>query len=338
MDKDVTIIVPVHNAELTIGKAVRSLVNKKNIYVILIENGSSDRSVQICKELENEFENVKCIISDKCSVSYARNIGIKNVKSEYIGFVDADDYTEDNMFYCLADRMDQSQADLAICEYYIEKGNIVSSTHQLDEIDMDPKSLFSAMVGNKDKDDIVVMGSVWRCLYKRAIINKYNLQFDETLKIGEDLIFNLNYLEKINQIEIVKKPLYHYQISNNSASLKIGYSTWSYYNAYMEKECYIVNKYNDENLNLRFCNQVRNMSSWIATEYLISSLNKTRVKKILTSIIKSRKKYFCDIEFESVNLVDHFLDREDYFILFIIGRIYKIRIKIKLLLNTIKNH
>lgn len=90
-----SIIVPVHNAESTITRCVESVVSQNvDLQVILIENGSSDRSANECEILSQKYNCVEYYQSKLSGVSYARNIGLDKAEGDIIGFCDADDYYE----------------------------------------------------------------------------------------------------------------------------------------------------------------------------------------------------------------------------------------------------
>ena len=96
----ISVIVPVHNGEKTLGKCVDSILHSTvaDIEIILVENGSTDRTLEICQEYSNSHKNVKTIVADVSGLSHARNLGMDAAKGSWIAFVDADDYISPVMY------------------------------------------------------------------------------------------------------------------------------------------------------------------------------------------------------------------------------------------------
>ena len=114
----ISIIVPVYNIEKYIEKSVESLVNQtyKNIEIILIDDGSTDSSPQICDKLKKEDTRIKVIHQPNKGVSAARNAGLDAACGDYIGFCDGDDIADKDMFEFLYNLAVSDNADIAMCE------------------------------------------------------------------------------------------------------------------------------------------------------------------------------------------------------------------------------
>ena len=96
----ISVIVPVHNGEKTLRKCVDSILHSTvaDIEIILVENGSTDRTLEICQGYSNSHQNVKTIVADVTGLSHARNLGMDAAKGSWIAFVDADDYISPVMY------------------------------------------------------------------------------------------------------------------------------------------------------------------------------------------------------------------------------------------------
>ena len=113
-----SVIVPVYNAENELKKSIESILSQteKNIEIILVDDGSSDNSLYICKEFEKKDRRIKVIHQENAGVSVARNTGIEVATGEYIGFVDSDDWIELNMYERLLSEAQRSGADVVMCD------------------------------------------------------------------------------------------------------------------------------------------------------------------------------------------------------------------------------
>ena len=96
----ISVIVPVHNGEKTLRRCVDSILisTEKDIEVILVENGSTDRTLDICRLYSDKYNNVKTVVADVTGLSHARNVGMGAAKGEWISFIDADDYIHPSMY------------------------------------------------------------------------------------------------------------------------------------------------------------------------------------------------------------------------------------------------
>lgn len=212
-DKDlISVIVPIYNAELTIKRCVESIINQsyKNIEIILVNDGSTDSSKEICEEIIDE--RITLINQNNMGVSHTRNTGIKHATGKYICFIDSDDYLEFNHIQNMYDCMIQYETDLVIVNFYqiidsgISKNRHVKnyeSCHILDCIyDIYTNSL---------------LNPPWNKLYKHEKILK---MFDESLSLGEDLIFNIDYILNIQRISVINNYTYYYDLVNGNLHKK----------------------------------------------------------------------------------------------------------------------
>ena len=130
--KKISVIVPIYNSEKYLKKCLDSLVSQtlKNIEILLINDGSSDNSLEICKNFERKYSNVKVFSHENKGVSYTRNVGLMNAKGAYITFLDADDYLSSNSIKNLISFFDKHYEEIDLVTYpiyYVKKG--VESEH-----------------------------------------------------------------------------------------------------------------------------------------------------------------------------------------------------------------
>ncbi|MBS5402042.1 MAG: glycosyltransferase [Bifidobacterium sp.] len=238
MDNKITVIIPVYNAYKTILRCVNS-VNRStysNIEIIVIDDGSNEKTKKICDEISSLHNNIKVIHQDNLGVSAARNKGIENATGKYIAFIDADDTISPKMLTVLAKKCETEKADIAICGYEEVCGNYsrTISPSAESEILLQPNILKVFLTEN------IIGWNVWAKLYRRDVIG--NTRFQNGKKIAEDMYFNYEVLKKAKKVFLTEKTLYSY-IKNNESAMSTGDSE-KYFDTID-----LVNKvYNDTNI------------------------------------------------------------------------------------------
>lgn len=218
----VSIVIPVYNAEKTLRRCVESLVLgvERNIQVILVEDRSTDQSWAQCEALSLEFHNVICIRNaENRGVSYTRNQGLARAQGEYVLFVDSDDWVSGNYVKIMLSLAQKHPDSLPICGYHFL--DRVNNTRQL--YVWDPASQTEETVLPKQYFDLMkkcLLQSLWNKIFRRDVIEKAGLRFDETQSMGEDLQFVLDYIEasNIQSCVVLSQPLYYY-IRHSTSSL-----------------------------------------------------------------------------------------------------------------------
>ena len=225
MNYDISVIVPVYNGEKYIEKCFESIKNQtiKNIEVIFVNDGSTDNSKQILDNIKkvNKGVNVKIIHQENKGPGSARNTGIINASGKYIGFVDIDDKPKINMYEKLYSLVEKYNVDIAVCGF-----EVVDSKNNIKEIIL-PKYKQEAYLNKNDiKDNVLkriicnggeTLASQCNKIYRKSIIDKYLIRVDERRSFGEDYMFNLLLLGKIEKIGFIEEPLYKYIRCNNES-------------------------------------------------------------------------------------------------------------------------
>lgn len=118
----ISTIVPVYNVEKYLTKCIDSIINQtyKDLEIILVDDGSTDNSGQICDQYAKKDNRIKVIHKENGGLSDARNVGIKNSTGEYLSFIDSDDYIDKDMIECLYNAITNTNSDIAVCGKYIE--------------------------------------------------------------------------------------------------------------------------------------------------------------------------------------------------------------------------
>ncbi len=202
-----TVIVPVHNGEKTLRRCVESLVPQVS-RILLIENGSKDQSNALCHRLAEEFANVTALDGDvDGGVSRARNLGLAHADTPYILFCDCDDYVEPD--YAENFRKALEQADFAVCGYvnHDEVANGRTDIYSFPE-----NEITDFLPRLEEIHGQSLLQQLWNKVFSRDVIERNCIRFDETISIGEDMRFVLDYLAAAGpkKTMLLSKPLYHY--------------------------------------------------------------------------------------------------------------------------------
>ncbi|MBR2781574.1 MAG: glycosyltransferase, partial [Eubacteriaceae bacterium] len=118
----ISVIVPVHNIEAYLSRCLDSILDQteRDIEIIIIDDGSDDSSPFIIDSYASADERIRVLRTEYRGVSSARNTGIREAKGEYIGFVDADDFAEPDMFEALRSRLEETCSDVSFCGFINE--------------------------------------------------------------------------------------------------------------------------------------------------------------------------------------------------------------------------
>ena len=190
----VRIIVPVYNAQDSLERCLMSIIRQRypQWELVLVDDGSQDDSLEICKRYSNMDSRIQVIHTDNCGVSSARNTGMENAQGEYIVFVDSDDMIHpDFLSECLSNK-----EDLTVTNYI--KPSKIDSLHYKED---HPELIFQQRG----------VRTVWGKVFVRKIIEDHHIRFDTNIRYGEDTIFVLQYCLHIKTIAYVFQHLYEYE-------------------------------------------------------------------------------------------------------------------------------
>ncbi len=204
----ISVIVPVYNRKETLARCVKSLLDQtfSDLEIILVDDGSTDGSGAVCNALSREDIRIRVIHKENGGVSSARNAGIEAAKGEYLMFMDSDDYAELQMAEKLLKSIGDD--DIAICGFH----------HHYQGRDIVRIPNVPGQRGDENFLSLYGQGFMnmpWNKLYRRELAGR----FDESLSLGEDLLFNLDYLRRTDGITVVKEALCHYIQDDTGCSL-----------------------------------------------------------------------------------------------------------------------
>lgn len=212
----ISIIVPVYNVEQYLNKCIESLVTQtyENLEIILVDDGSTDSSGMICDKWKERCNKIVVIHQKNSGVSNARNAGLKVANGKYIGFVDADDYVDSNMYEILYNSMDET-TDIAVCGY-----NNVSDQNNIPVLSSKKCIVDSEIAVCQCIKDNGWGLYIWNKLFRKEVIYQSDggiLLFPEDLFIGEDALWLIMACYRSKFITYVPKACYYYVARINSA-------------------------------------------------------------------------------------------------------------------------
>lgn len=212
-----SIIIPVFNAEKYIDRCIESILEQEyeNYELILVNDGSTDSSEQICKKYLNQNNHIRYIFSENKGASHARNLGIRIAKGELIWFIDADDWIEPNS---LSQLISEFNSDLLFFGFFKIYENGQRSQFRIQSMTETFSTDIDKVIHRLFVSSEKFFGFTWNKLFKREIIHKYNLQFNENLIVKEDEVFTFEYCRHINSLTISSATPYDYRILSNSTS------------------------------------------------------------------------------------------------------------------------
>lgn len=209
-----SVIIPVYNVEKYLENCVKSVLNQsyKDIEIILINDGSSDKSGDICNKLANEFNSIKVIHQENMGVSTARNRGLDEAKGDLITFVDSDDTIDSDMYEVLINLLNKHNLDVSHCSY-----KRIDKTGSKD-------------IGGTGKITIQNKAQAMECLisgrlFNASLCNKVfrkeviqNLRFDKSLKINEDVLLCVQSFLQAESFGFIDVCKYNYLIHENASA------------------------------------------------------------------------------------------------------------------------
>lgn len=205
---------PVYNCQHLLHKGINSILSQTytNWELIIVDDGSTDDSGKRAEEFSIQDDRIKVIHKTNGGPSGARNVGLKAATGEYIYFIDSDDELLPNGLNLMLNEMIKNKTDWVIAGYNIINENAVNKVYlpAINNGNIQSGELFLTLF-NK-----MLINSLWNKLYKKE---KIIALFNEDIKWGEDLEFNLNYIKNINSFTLISECVYNYFIYINQNSL-----------------------------------------------------------------------------------------------------------------------
>lgn len=211
MEKLISVIVPIFNVEHYLEECIQSILNQTyhDLEIILVNDGSTDRSLEICRNYQKEDCRIILLDKDNGGLSSARNAGLEIATGKYIAFVDSDDTIESSMFEEMYMQfVEYPDTDVVVCGFkrYDDKTGNVYSQEMI--------NCNWNIINEGNKQEYMYMNpGVWNKMYKAEMFN--DIKFEE-VHLAEDLLLFLDLLPEMLHVRRVPKVLYNYRVRDNS--------------------------------------------------------------------------------------------------------------------------
>ena len=315
----ISIIIPVYNVEKYLDKCIQSILNQsyKNFELILIDDGSTDHSKNICDKWHKLDSRIKTIYQKNTGVSKARNKGLSIAKGQYITFIDSDDWIAQDYLQTLITYIQKYNVDIIVSGIYNSFSQYFTERISLTEskcLNFKDAAKFHQLMTSQ------YMTSPACKLYKKELIDKYNILFNEKINLAEDREFNLRYINVAQTGYITSYVGYYYRRdTENSLTKKIhntkfkydcihwklqlnnyierGFTKIEYIDEYLANELY--NIVNDQLINdaktfsfLSFKKIFKSRYSYVEFAYLLQHKNKIKSPKWKSRLLINQKLLF----------------------------------------------
>jgi len=207
----ISVIVAVYNAEKTLKRLIDSLAcqTMPDFEVLLIDDGSTDSSGDICDIVSNKDSRFKVFHKQNEGIGTTRQFGIENASADYTIHADADDWVEPDYLEMLYDKAVSTGTDMVICDFIEENGK------QSLYVKQEPKKLSNDELA---LEFLKLHGGPWNKLIKRSAYINAGIRYVDGLNYGEDKVFNMQLALSGILISYVPKALYHYDTASNPDS------------------------------------------------------------------------------------------------------------------------
>ena len=252
-DIELSVILPVYNVGKFLRKCLDSITAWDAPYVefLLVNDGSTDNSVEIINEYSKKDSRVKLINKKNGGCASARNAGLDNATGRYVGFVDPDDFVDETMFKKLLTRAIDGNVDIVWCgfnEYYEQTGNVAPAN----DIDYTPylepiyeKSIIKEFIAIRKI-------AIWRGIYKREMLINNNIRFHEELRRFDDLPFKVETFAVAKSICAINEWLYYYRLEREGQDVSANdEKLFTHFDIFNILDNFII-KFNDPRMVLKY--------------------------------------------------------------------------------------
>ena len=210
MEPKVSIIVPVYNAEKSLARCVDSILNQefRDFELILMDDGSKDRSGEICDGYARVDARVVVVHKENSGVSDTRNQAIARARGTFLQFVDSDDWLTADATKLMVRAAEEMSCDMVIADFYRVVGEMVSRKGDIDADQVIGREAFVGFMMENPAD--YYYGVLWNKLYRREIVEAHGIRMDAKLSWCEDFLFNLEYVRYATTFYALRTPVYYY--------------------------------------------------------------------------------------------------------------------------------
>lgn len=217
----ISVIVPVYNTEAYLPRCVDSILGQSfaDFELLMIDDGSTDESDAICDAFAAQDGRVRVFHKENGGVSSARNLGIDNAQGEWLYFVDSDDELLPDGLKVLVDNIsDDVDVVMGGFESVDELGNMTREATKSVNLRLSRKESVITLYRGQGCCGYFFLGYTWQRLFRKSLVDRFNLRFDTSIAIKEDTLFVMQYVRRSNGItQFATQPIYRYYQRPNSA-------------------------------------------------------------------------------------------------------------------------
>jgi glycosyltransferase involved in cell wall biosynthesis len=229
-----SIIIPVYDSEKSIGAIIEKILKQpmKDFELLLIDDGSKDNSLSILQQFAKGDSRIKVFHKPNGGASSARNFGLDRASGKFIEFIDADDNFDSAMIEKLTNKIVADKTDLVVCgmKFFEIKGNkpvFIENQGILPVPNQSAESWKEYILRLVGKDGRLYHPA--NKIFRAKPIQDHHIRFQESLNLGEDLLFNLAYLKYSTKIDFLLEPLYYYYLDISSGTIGKSGLIWTNY-------------------------------------------------------------------------------------------------------------
>lgn len=325
---EISIIVPIYNVEKYLERCVESILNQtfEDFEIILVNDGSTDKSGDICDRLKFKDYRIKVVHKENGGVSSARNKGLEISNGEFITFIDPDDYIELDALGYIYNLSKDNNAEIGVYKMNTfkiqELKNINKYKNNVEEFRIyEGDEIIKEYIYNE-----TFLHSVCNKIYSRSLISKINLKFICDIRYAEDALFNYNILSNCNRLVYSNLRKYNYCINNGSVVNSVTEKRLDILKAQKQIYFLLKNKYNKYTEVI--LNQYANSSILIVLDIARESmiLKKIDILKKVKNTLKKDKDILKDLK------INNFKQKIYFKILkispLLLALVYKIKIRV----------
>lgn len=283
MDKVLSVIVPVYGAEAYLEKNMMTIVKQltPECELILVDDGSKDKSGKICDKLSKMNGNVRIIHKVNGGVSSTRNAGINIAEGRYITFVDSDDYVATDYIKSILQLIVTGKDIYFFGAYLISDKQKKIMKPWLDDEKISESGIYAAqklLFGCQSNEP-------WDKVFKNSIIQNHRLKFPLDIHLGEDLIFSLDYIKYAASAEFLSKPIYFHTINPSGlGQKKVTQETLVYHDAMFCRMFDAIKELNtDKTMESLACQTMLQILTNYSGKLYRNGYSTEKIKKIIAS-------------------------------------------------------
>lgn len=297
-DDIISVIIPVYNTKNYLNKCIDSVLRQtyKNIEIIIIDDGSTDGSAELCDMYAKKDKRIKVLHKENSGVSDARNHGLKIAKGKYIGFVDSDDYIEETMYEYLYNLIKKNNADMSICNVFLVEGKSIREQNTNKGVEI--KQLNKLQVLDEILLDRNIQSYSCNKLFKKELFK--DVKYPSGKKY-EDIQTIFYLLENCENVVISDLPQYYYVKRDESIVNKVSEKTILDYIEIIENRYeYVKTKYKELYKNNIYY-YTKTLITAYKDAYYLKNVSETLRQKLeiyynkVKKIISENEKYVIDI-------------------------------------------